>query len=184
MLRPRVSTSAGQSVGGEAATVPVLDGVADAVVAGAFMDLARAEKAVLLEQVRQLPSGCQLLQRLVSWAGSNIRLAVGPEDDAWRQRFRGLCRNGGGMAVCLRLVALRFLGHVRCSGLVALRSVVLLKALGWNEQASCSRRRHLLGLHEPPRCIVRCRVVGFVSLCYLPRGAFTRPGSLEMGVES
>lgn len=49
VLRPRVSTSAGQSVGGAVVT--------DAVEgAGAFMDLARAEKAVLLEQARQLPS--------------------------------------------------------------------------------------------------------------------------------
>lgn len=98
MLRPRVSTSAGQSVGGAVVTVLVLDGVVDAVEPGAFMDLARAEKAVLLEQARQLSSGVscgrgkirgQIQQRTACRRARGRRLAVVGSRALSQRRWHG-----------------------------------------------------------------------------------------------
>lgn len=89
MPRPRVSTSAGQSVGGAVVTGLVLD--ADGVVAvGAFMDLARAEKAVLLEQARQLQRGVSCCRdQAMSSRGSTYGLPSGPRTTPGGKGFAG-----------------------------------------------------------------------------------------------
>lgn len=75
------------------------------------------------------------------------------------------------MAVRLRLVAPCFFGHVREDALVcsavclACCYVALVQLLCLSQSTSCRRRRrHLLGLGQLSRCILRFRVVGFVSL--------------------
>jgi hypothetical protein len=111
----------------------------------------------------------------------NIRLTVGPEDHAWWQRLRSSWRNVGGMAVCLRLVALWFGSHVResCSRILCCSSRVLqccAFSSRWalegekegeviSRSTACRRRRHLLGLGEVSRCILpSLRILRFVSL--------------------
>lgn len=77
MLRPRVSTSAGQSVAGAVVTVLVLD----VVEAGVFKDLAcaaKAEKAVLLEQARQLSTGVSYCAHQILIPDATYGLPSGP----------------------------------------------------------------------------------------------------------
>lgn len=129
MLRPRVSTSAGQSVGGAVVTVLVLDGVVDAVEPGAFMDLARAEKAVLLEQVRQLSSG-------VSCCRDQIRGQIQKHTACRRARGRRLAA-----AASRALSQRRWHGRLpatRCA--VVPQPCFLLCSFVWRALSLCSGR--------------------------------------------
>lgn len=170
MLRPRASTSAGQSSGGAVLTALVLDGAADAVEAGAFMDLARAEKAVLLEQARQLSSGVSCcrdqirdqIQHTAFRRARGPRLAVAASRSLSQRRWHG--RLPATHCAVIPQPCAQSFSALLCSALCVACFVASFRLQEWNEQTSCRRRRHLLGLREPSRGITGFPVLGFVSL--------------------
>lgn len=108
-------------------TVLVLDGVVDAVEPGAFMDLARAEKAVLLEQARQgLPSGPRTTPGGSGFAGA-VATAV-----AWPFACDSL--RCGSSAICAALLFVwcaLLSGSGRWTEINKLTTVGVVTCLGW-----------------------------------------------------